>query len=58
MPRIFDTFFTTKSNGLGMGLAISRWIVEAHGGRLCVSSTSDHGTTFEIRLPSQSESLG
>jgi len=58
MPRIFDTFFTTKSNGLGMGLAISRWIVEAHGGRLCVSSTSDHGTAFEIRLPSQSESFG
>jgi signal transduction histidine kinase len=51
LPRIFEAFFTTKAGGLGMGLAISRSIIEAHGGRLSVSSNPGHGSTFEIALP-------
>jgi C4-dicarboxylate-specific signal transduction histidine kinase len=50
--RIFDAFFTTKSNGMGMGLAICRLIVEAHGGNLSVSQSTPHGSAFCITLPS------
>lgn len=53
LDKIFQPFFTTKSaqEGTGLGLAVSRRIVEAHGGRLTVESTVGVGTTFEIRLP-------
>ena len=53
MLRIFDAFFSTKSNGMGMGLAICRSIVEAHGGRLWASSMVPNGSTFHIALPSR-----
>jgi two-component system, LuxR family, sensor kinase FixL len=49
--RIFDAFFTTKPGGLGMGLSISRSIVEAYGGRLWASSNPDRGMTFAFSLP-------
>jgi PAS domain S-box-containing protein len=48
---IFGTFFTTKSDGIGMGLAISQTIIEAHGGRLWMTPNPDRGTTFHFTLP-------
>jgi signal transduction histidine kinase len=51
MDRIFDAFFTTKPNGMGMGLSISRSIVEAHGGRLWASAAVPHGSIFQVVLP-------
>lgn len=51
MHRIFDSFFTTKPQGMGMGLSICRSIIEAHNGRLWVSSSSNHGSVFNILLP-------
>jgi C4-dicarboxylate-specific signal transduction histidine kinase len=49
--RLFDAFFTTKATGLGMGLAISRGIVEDHGGRLNYRPRESGGSTFLIELP-------
>jgi signal transduction histidine kinase len=51
--RIFDPFFTTKAMGVGLGLAISKKIIEDHGGRIKVESKLSKGTTFTISLPMQ-----
>jgi C4-dicarboxylate-specific signal transduction histidine kinase len=49
--RLFEPFFTTRSQGIGMGLPISRSIVEAHGGRLWAESTVSQGSVFQFTLP-------
>lgn len=49
--RIFEPFFTTQDRGMGMGLLISRSIVEAHGGRLWIASSTKAGTVFQFSLP-------
>jgi PAS domain S-box-containing protein len=51
MDRIFDSFFTTKSQGMGMGLSLCHSIIEAHDGRLWASSEIDHGTVLNVLLP-------
>ena len=49
--RMFDAFFTTKPNGIGLGLSICRSIVESHGGRLSVFPAHPHGSVFQVMLP-------
>jgi C4-dicarboxylate-specific signal transduction histidine kinase len=49
--RIFDAFFTTKAEGMGMGLSICRSIVESHGGRIVVVKGVPHGSVFQVILP-------
>ncbi len=52
LPQIFDLYFTTKKNGTGLGLPISKRIVEANGGQMQLDSKLDKGTTIIISLQS------
>ena len=51
VDRIFNPFFTTKSQGMGIGLSICRSIIETHNGRLSARSVADRGSVFQIELP-------
>jgi two-component system, LuxR family, sensor kinase FixL len=53
LERVFDAFFTTKPNGLGLGLAICKQIVQAHGGKLWAAHNNGPGVSFHLTLPAQ-----
>src|SRR5215510_14506321 len=55
--KLFDAFFTTKTEGIGLGLAIARSIAEAHGGRIWAEERSGPGATFRLMLPLQQSSV-
>jgi signal transduction histidine kinase len=57
LDRLFDAFYTTKPQGLGMGLAISRSIIEAHGGRLWAKANVPQGALFQFTLPLREERM-
>jgi signal transduction histidine kinase len=56
--QIFNPFFTTKPHGTGMGLRISRTIIESHGGRLWAANNSPRGASFCFTLPTKAEAEG
>jgi len=55
LERVFDAFYTTKAEGMGMGLAISRTIIESHGGRLWATPNSPKGAVFQFKLSTAAE---
>jgi PAS domain S-box-containing protein len=55
LDRVFDTFYTTKSDGTGMGLSICRSIIQAHGGKLWAEANEPRGATFQFTLPAAQE---
>jgi signal transduction histidine kinase len=55
MDRVFEAFYTTKPEGMGMGLWICRSIIEDHGGQLIARLNDDVGATFQFILPASAE---
>jgi signal transduction histidine kinase len=57
MDKLFDAFYTTKPDGMGIGLAVSRSIIERHHGRLWAQPNDGPGATFSFALPAAAENL-
>ena len=57
LDRLFDAFYTTKPDGMGIGLAVSRTIIESHGGQLWASPNVPKGAVFQFRLPTNDEAI-
>jgi signal transduction histidine kinase len=57
LARLFDAFYTTKAEGMGLGLAISRRLIEAHGGQLWATPNAGPGATFQFTLPTGGEQV-
>jgi signal transduction histidine kinase len=55
VDRLFEAFYTTKAHGMGIGLAVSRTIIQAHGGRLWATPGKSHGAVFQVSLPVDGE---
>jgi len=53
LERLFEAFYTTKAQGMGLGLAISRSIIEAHGGQMWAGANEPRGAVFQFSLPLQ-----
>jgi signal transduction histidine kinase len=53
IPKLFEPLYTTKATGIGLGLAISRTLVEGHGGTIAVRSQEGQGSTFKVRFPAE-----
>jgi signal transduction histidine kinase len=58
LERLFEAFYTTKQGGLGMGLSICRWIIEAHDGRLWAEANEPKGAVFQFILPQEAKAVG
>ena len=56
-PKLFDSFFSTKQRGMGLGLSIARTIVEAHGGRIWAENGEGEGAMFHVELPADDEAV-
>jgi signal transduction histidine kinase len=56
LDRVFDAFYTTKPSGTGMGLAICRSIIDAHGGKLWAEANEPRGAVFQFTLPADNDS--